>query len=191
MTSLTLLRRSALGLLLFAALSVSACGAVSGGAVPPQQAPGGERLGERALRSLEDQRSELLDGGVPGFEKRIAALDGYPVVVNQWASWCGPCRAEFPFFQRLAAKYRGEIAFLGVDSQDARPDAEQFLDELSTPFPHYFDPDAEIARSFGGGRAWPTTAFYTADGEVSFVHQGAYATEAKLDEDIRRYALGG
>jgi thiol-disulfide isomerase/thioredoxin len=112
-------------------------------------------------------------------------------VVNQWASWCDPCRAEFPFFGRLARKYEGRVAFLGVDSQDGRGEAARFLRELPVPFPHYFDADASVAREFGGGRAWPTTAFYTADGELSFLHQGAYATEARLDEDIRRYALDG
>ena len=83
------------------------------------------------------------------------------------------------------------MAFLGVDSQDARDDARRFLEELPVPFPHYFDPDARIARLFGGGRAWPTTAFYDATGKLSRTHLGAYATQAKLDEDIRRYALGG
>jgi thiol-disulfide isomerase/thioredoxin len=121
----------------------------------------------------------------------LAELRGYPVVVNQWASWCGPCRAELPFFERQARKHRGRVAFLGVDSQDSRAEAAQFLKELPVPFPHYFDEDASVARVFGGGRAWPTTAFYTAEGKLSFIHQGAYATEAKLEEDLRRYALDG
>lgn len=107
------------------------------------------------------------------------------------ASWRDPCRAEFPFFARLARKYEGRVPFLGVDSQDSRADAARFLRELPVPFPHYFDDDAAVARVFGGGRAWPTTAFYTPDGKLSFFHQGAYATEAKLEEDLRRYALGG
>jgi hypothetical protein len=59
------------------------------------------------------------------------------------------------------------------------------------PFPHYYDKDASVARIFGGGRAWPTTAFYDAKGELVKTHLGGYASEAKLDEDIRRYALRG
>ncbi len=50
---------------------------------------------------------------------------------------------------------------------------------------------ASIARLFGGGRAWLTTAFYEASGKLTKTHLGAYATEAKLNQDIRRYALGG
>lgn len=98
---------------------------------------------------------------------------------------------EFPFFQSLARKYRGEVAFLGVDSGDNREDAEEFLDEFPTPYPHYFDPDIEIARVFEGGQAFPTTAFYNSAGELTQTSLGAYATEAKLEEDIERFALGG
>jgi cytochrome c biogenesis protein CcmG, thiol:disulfide interchange protein DsbE len=143
------------------------------------------------LRALERQAGQLLDGGKDAFEARVAQLRGHPVVVNQWASWCGPCRFEFPFFQRLAAKYAGRVAFLGVNSQDSRGDAEDFLREFPVPFPHYYDKDTSVARVFGGGRAWPTTAFYDKDGNVVKTHLGAYASEAKLEEDIRRYALGG
>jgi thiol-disulfide isomerase/thioredoxin len=127
---------------------------------------------------------------VPAFQAQLAKLKGTPVVVNQWASWCGPCRFEFPFFQRLARKYQGRVAFLGVNSQDGREAALQFLRELPVPYPNFFDPDVKIAREFRGGIAWPTTAFYDARGKVVKTHAGAYASQAKLDEDIRRYALG-
>jgi cytochrome c biogenesis protein CcmG, thiol:disulfide interchange protein DsbE len=143
------------------------------------------------LRALQRQASQLLDGGKDAFEARVADLRGYPVVVNQWASWCGPCRFEFPFFQRLATKYAGRVAFLGVNSQDSKGDAEDFLRQFPVPFPHYYDKDTSVARVFGGGRAWPTTAFYDKGGKVVNTHLGAYASEAKLEEDIRRYALGG
>lgn len=78
-----------------------------------------------------------------------------------------------------------------MNSQDSRDDVEDFLREFPVPFPHYYDKDTAVARIFGGGRAWPTTAFYDTSGKVVKTHLGAYATEATLDEDIRRYALGG
>ena len=144
-----------------------------------------------ALTSLRDQASQILDGGPTAFRRRIGSLRGYPLVVNQWASWCGPCRYEFPFFQHLARRYQGRVAFLGVDSKDARSDASAFLKQLPVPYPSYFDPDASIARLFHGGFAWPTTAFFNRDGHVVYVHLGAYATEADLEADIKHYAEVG
>ena len=60
----------------------------------------------------------------------------------------------------------------------------------ATGYPSYFDLNGNTARTFKGGLAWPTTAFYDARGKLTKTHPGAYATQAKLDEDIRRYALG-
>lgn len=144
-----------------------------------------------ALAEVRRQGNEMLDGGPKAFRARLASLRGSPVVVNQWASWCGPCRFEFPFFARLARKYGGQVAFLGVDSQDNRDDARKFLRELPVPYPHYYDRDASIARVFGGGQAWPTTAFYDAAGDLTRTHPGAYATQGKLEADIREFALRG
>jgi len=132
--------------------------------------------------------ARFLDGGREAFEARIAKLRGRPVVVNKWASWCAPCRAEFPFFQRQAEKRADEVAFLGVNSNDNDADAEEFLREFPVPFPHFRDPKLEVAASFNGVQAFPVTAFYDSKGGLVFVHQGAYATEAKLAEDIDRYA---
>lgn len=180
------------------AAALSACGSSGDGAGNPDSelsaAQAREPLPARApatLAALREQANELLAGGKEAFEARLEELQGHPVVVNKWASWCGPCRFEFPFFERQAKKQRGKVAFLGVDSQDSRDDAEEFLEEFPVPFPHYYDKDASIARLFEGGRAWPTTAFYNARGKLTETHLGAYATEAKLEADIRRYALDG
>jgi thiol-disulfide isomerase/thioredoxin len=133
----------------------------------------------------------LREGGTAAFERELSRLRGRPIVVNQWASWCPACRDEFPLLQRLSRKYRGLVGFLGVSSQDVRDEAEQFLREYHTSFPHFWDPEAAVARSFRGGLAWPTTAFYTASGELNYTRQGAYSSQANLEADIRRYALRG
>jgi len=167
-----------------------ACGTSNapGDAVPPPgEIPRVEAKGE--LGVLVEQGNQILDGGLRAYEEQLGRLRGSPVVVNQWASWCGPCRFEFPFFRNLAVKYGGKVAFLGANSEDSRDAAETFLRGMPTPYPHYFDPDTEIARSFQGGRAWPTTAFYNAAGELTFTHQGVYEDEAALDADIKTYAL--
>ena len=140
------------------------------------------------LSRLHSQANQLLDGGADAFEQRLKRLRGYPVVVNKWASWCGPCRYEFPFFQKQATKRAKTVGFVGVDSNDNDGDAKEFLRDFPVPFPSYKDPNLEIAALFNAVQAFPSTAFYDAKGKLAFVHQGSYASEAKLAADIERYA---
>jgi cytochrome c biogenesis protein CcmG, thiol:disulfide interchange protein DsbE len=179
---------------LLAGLVLGACG-LSRQAPPSASSSGEPRLGAPpsapSLKRIKTQANELLDGGTEAFDRRLSSLRGHPVVVNQWASWCGPCRFEFPFFQRLAARYGDRVAFLGDDAEDSRDAAEQFLHDLPTPYPHYYDPDASIARSFGGGQGWPTTAFFNSAGDRTLIHPGAYANQDQLERDIKTYALHG
>ncbi len=107
----------------------------------------------------------MLDGGTDAFKERLAELEGTPVVVNKWASWCGPCRLEFPFFQSQADERGSEIAFLGIVSNDSEDAAATFLEELPLPYPSYLDPDQDIAREIES-IAFPATAFYDRSGRA-------------------------
>ena len=145
-----------------------------------------------ALVAIRDEAGELLDGGLDAYEQRLDELRGTPIVVNKWASWCGPCRLEFPYFQALASERGGEIAFLGIDGNDSEDSAAQFLEELPLPYPSYFDPDLEIADTLDGPpKAFPATAFYDADGELVHTKFGDYKSEEELAGDIERYAGAG
>jgi cytochrome c biogenesis protein CcmG/thiol:disulfide interchange protein DsbE len=176
------MRRFALLLLaaLAPALLLGACGS-------QEDAP---RAPARQATALPGEGGRLVGGGTDAFLAQVRELRGTPIVVNQWASWCGPCKFEFPFFRRLARKYDGRVAFLGVNSQDNRGDAARFLRQNPVPFPSFFDPDVKIAREFKGGLAWPTTAFFDRRGMVVQTHAGAYPSQAKLEEDIKQFALG-
>ena len=139
------------------------------------------------LAALHAQSNELLDGGTKAFEQRIDDLKGHPAVVNKWASWCGPCRAEFPIFQQVATDRGKEIAFLGVNSKDKRPAAERFLAERPLPFPSYEDPDDRIASEIDAAKVAPVTVFIDDRGEIAFVHTGEYRAADELEADIDRY----
>jgi thiol-disulfide isomerase/thioredoxin len=142
------------------------------------------------LAALHRQANQLLGGGADAYEARIAALHGYPVVVNVWASWCGPCRFEFPTLQQLSAAYGKRVAFLGVDSQDSDDAAKTFLGEDPVPYPSYSDPDQDIKRAIGATLGLPDTAFYDRGGNLVYLKQGPYTDHAELRADVRRYALG-
>ncbi|MET0971887.1 MAG: TlpA disulfide reductase family protein, partial [Thermoleophilaceae bacterium] len=140
------------------------------------------------LAALHRQANELLPGGKDAYDKRIAQLRGHPIVVNKWGAWCGPCRAEFPYFQRLGVKYGKRIAFVGVDFDDSNAAARKLLKKLPLTYPSYIDADGDIANAINGPQATPVTTFYDAEGGIAYTHQGTYLSQRKLEEDIRRYA---
>ena len=169
----------------------------AGGGATPEAAPFDLRDARRQLAgaprplaALHEQSAELLGGGVPAFQARLDALEGHPVVINKWASWCNPCRAEFPAFQQVATRHGREIAFLGVNSHDSTQPARRFLARYPVPFPSYVDPDENIARALKAPANYPVTVFLDARGDTAFIHQGAYRDSASLEADIDRYLEG-
>lgn len=191
------MRRLALVLASVAVVAIAAVGALqgcsSGDSTPTSAAnPAADKralAGAPApLAAIHRQANQLLDGGKDAYEKRIKQLRGYPVVVNKWGAWCGPCRAELPYFQRLAVKHGKKIAFLGVDFNDSDSAARDLLKEEPLTYPSYKDPDGEISNEINGPQATPVTTFYDSKGGIAYTHQGAYLNQRKLEEDIRRYA---
>ncbi|HSI80769.1 MAG TPA: TlpA disulfide reductase family protein [Solirubrobacterales bacterium] len=161
-----------------------------GAANPESQAPDYERAFSSApapIAALYEQANELLSGGLDAFDSELRRLDGYPVVANLWASWCGPCRSEFPYFQRQSAERADSVAFIGVDSRDSDDAARTFLEQLPVPYPSISDPDGEVWTDLGAV-GLPATAFYDAGGELVHLKQGEYRSEDELAADIERYA---
>jgi thiol-disulfide isomerase/thioredoxin len=112
------------------------------------------------------------------------------VVVNEWASWCLPCRSEFPLLRAAAAKFGGRVAFIGLDVSDSAGDARAFLDAHPLGYLSYADPNGSVAASFGNAQALPTTIFFGPNGRSTYTHIGSYSAPEALDSDVRRYGLG-
>ena len=141
------------------------------------------------LAALHARVNELQPGGKRALDAQLRTLRGHPVVVNLWASWCGPCRHELPFFQRQAVKRGARVAFLGVNSNDNRGEARKLSARYPMPYPSIEDRRFAVAGEYGA-RGMPVTAFYDARGKRVLVHQGGYTSEAQLAAEIERYALG-
>ncbi len=114
------------------------------------------------------------------FEGMLVGLQGQPVVVNIWASWCAPCRTEMPMLQDAAEAFAGKATVLGVASNDDPRAARAFLDEVGVTYPNVFDPSGEIRVALGL-TAYPTTYVFGADGSI----------RARVDGGISEQRLAG
>lgn len=176
---------------LLCAAVMAGCGSNPKSEAPSAAATSKALAGSAApLASLHAQANQILSGGATAFKQRLATLKGHPVVVNKWASWCGPCRAEFPMFQKLSVQLGKNVGFIGVNTQDNEADAKNFLKKYPVSYPSYEDGDGKIAEVFNGIATFPSTAFYDASGRLQYMHQGQYPSEQKLRADIRRYING-
>lgn len=141
-----------------------------------------------ALAALHEQAGTLV-GSASALRSRLRSLRGYPVVINVWAHWCPPCKAEFPLFASASAAYGRKVAFLGYDADDPEAsEVQKFLNEHHVSYPSYKGESSEIAwlASFEN---IPDTIYVSPQGKVLYTHIGPYETEGALVADIDHYAL--
>lgn len=121
------------------------------------------------------------------FEGILVGQQGRPVVVNIWASWCGPCRAEMPLLQAAAGSYGDDAVILGVAANDDPDSARAFLKELGISYPNTFDATGEI-HDVLDVRAFPTTYVFGADGTLRAQVNGGISEQrlAGLIDDALR-----
>ena len=124
---------------------------------------------------------------------RLSELRGRPVILNVWASWCAPCRAEMPALQRVFQAYQAQgVEILGLNStaQDDRQKAQAFAAEQGLTFPILFDTDGEATRLYAV-RALPTTFFIDAQGIIQEVVAGGPMSEALLRIRVQQLIEAG
>lgn len=111
---------------------------------------------------------------------RLASLRG-PLIINVWAQWCGPCRAEAPYLAEFADAHP-EVQMLGIDYADPRPGAAvAFADEAGWDWPQLSDPDRSIAGPLKVVGP-PHTVFVDADGRIVHVHAGPFTSTEQLED---------
>jgi cytochrome c biogenesis protein CcmG/thiol:disulfide interchange protein DsbE len=108
-----------------------------------------------------------------GNRVRLDDFAGHPVLVNFWASWCIPCRTEFPVLRSLLAE-RPDVRVLGVVFNDSASAARTFLDNQHATWPGLVDPKHQIADAYGvhDKPGIPVTVVVDANGKVQARHLG-------------------
>ncbi len=100
-----------------------------------------------------------------------------PVVLNFWASWCGPCKSEMPGFDRLYNEYKDRVHFIMLNVSDDRKTVSEFLDENGYGFPVYYD-DTQVCSYVYGASSIPLTFVICAGGDVYGYQRGILPEEA-------------
>lgn len=168
-TGRTVLRNHILHLILVACAGLAAVSWTGCASAPtrPTDAPGVPPTAETQApsTSVGDPAPEFTLLTRDGSTFRLADARGKAVVLNFWASWCGPCREEMPRFERTSREMADRVVFVGVNATtlDSREAALEFADQLEVTFPLVFDADG-LASAEYGVNALPATFFIDATG---------------------------
>ena len=122
------------------------------------------------------------------FRRLLQQLRGVPVVVNIWGSWCGPCLKEAPDLARVAREFEGRVQFVGVDINDLRVPAQNFIRRFDWPYPSVFDPPGAI-RDALGLVGQPHTVFFDRTGKQTLAHAGPIGAR-QLRTELRKLDQG-
>ena len=152
-------------------VALSECGVAVAAAV--ERVEVGDQVPDFTLPSLEGGCTQLSD------------FRGQPLILNFWASWCNPCRREFPLIADARERYDDdELEVLGITHDDIVSDSRQFADEQDAAWPLLVDEESAVADVFGVGQL-PQTFFVDATGRVR-AHLFGFTSKRELERQIRR-----
>ncbi|MDD5083048.1 MAG: TlpA disulfide reductase family protein [Dehalococcoidales bacterium] len=115
----------------------------------------------------------------------LSELRGQPVLINFWATWCGPCRYEMPFLQQIFADKANErLVILAVNIGETLETADQFVKDNNLSFTVLLDTNRDLVPKYGL-RYIPTTFLIGRDGTIQYVKSGAYTSKSELENSLK------
>lgn len=182
---LTLIRVAVVGV--FAALGIFVVTAFrdSGDSGTTEDQVLGPLSGDRASagKAAPPFRLANADGGTV----ELASLKGKPVLVNFWATWCGPCKKEMPLIQEAFAESGGQLQVLGVNYQESASAAKSYRDDMHLTFPIVLDSDGKVADAYLA-QGLPVTYFIDGNGVVQDFRIGGI-DETMLEEKLAKIGI--
>ena len=122
--------------------------------------------------------------GLDGQEVSLSSLHGKAVLLNFWASWCGPCRLEMPFFQEIYEKWTGkEMVLLAVNLQEDPAEVREFVESAGYTFPVLLSPGNDVPLAYNI-RGIPATFFVDADGVIRDMKIGAFFNIGEIESKL-------
>lgn len=128
---------------------------------------------------------EMLDGQ----RAHLADFQGKPVLLNFWATWCGPCRVEMPFFQERYDLHQDDFTILAINNAEPPALVQEYVEELGLTFLILLDPEAAVQRQYLV-RGYPTSVFIDADGIIRVYHVGVIS-ESQLNKYLQELGVDG
>lgn len=125
---------------------------------------------------------------IDGETLKLSDFRGKAVLINFWATWCGPCRVEMPAMQSRFETHSPDFVILAVDNDEPQEIVSAFVDELGLTFNVLLDPGATIQELYQI-RGYPSSIFVDADGIIRVVHIGIM-TEGQLDGYLAEVGIG-
>jgi len=200
------LSKGALLAVLLTALLLASCSPAPAApptpATPPPMSSTPELAAKKKAAGIEDCPGSdayvaPVDGGLPdvtlpclggGRDVRLAGLRGRPMMINIWAQWCEPCRAESRFLSETArGTDRDSLLIMGIDYSDPRPDyAIEFAQLVQWRYPQLADPDLSPRAPLQIAGP-PQTLFIRADGEIAYRHSGPFRSTAEITTLLQRH----
>lgn len=152
------------------------------------ESDGSTRRGPVSVAGVAEVGSLAPDFALPaldgGGQVRLAEFRGRPVIVNFWASWCNPCRDEFPLLKNALRDHRVDtLAVIGITFQDIPGDSRDFVKKIAATWPQGVDDGGDVAKAFGV-RAIPQTFFIAPDGTI-VARVFGITSQDKLEEPLR------